>query len=223
MASTEIYSLASDFSGGLDNLQLKTEINNDGTIVPNCPDVTTDDDVVVIHFASALSGAEQTNLDTLVAGYVFAEPESSIQIDEVIITNVLDVRLDQLNKSIAFGAERVLDGTWVKTSGDLTGFNLSTGLWTCPSTGIYSYNLSIKIDDVDTNTWLKIKVKNTSDVILYGNDSLLIGSALNSYKFIKNCKLLESGDTIKFIIECDVANIECDLAIEIVKLLGVSS
>ncbi len=72
MATDYIYSLATDFPGGLNSSQLYTLINN-SAIVPRLLAINTDGDVVTIQFNSALSGAEVTILNDIIANYVYSE------------------------------------------------------------------------------------------------------------------------------------------------------
>lgn len=71
MATDYIFSLSTNFPGGLNSTQLYTQINN-SAIVPSLLAINTDGDVVTIQFNSALSGAEETILNDLVANYVYS-------------------------------------------------------------------------------------------------------------------------------------------------------
>lgn len=65
-----IYSLSSDFGGNLAAGQLSREIMADVTIVTTLVTIRTKGDVVTVSFVSAISGAEETALDNLVAAHV---------------------------------------------------------------------------------------------------------------------------------------------------------
>jgi hypothetical protein len=67
-------SLASDFGGSLTIEQLHHEIEDDTTIAQNIAGVTINGDVVDIEFDTALSGAESTQLDSLVGTHTPAAP-----------------------------------------------------------------------------------------------------------------------------------------------------
>ena len=69
MSTVYTKSLASDFSGNLDTSQFHLEIQDDVTITTNLTGITTFGDDVRIKFDSALSGAELTQLDVLIAAH----------------------------------------------------------------------------------------------------------------------------------------------------------
>jgi len=64
------YSMAADFPSGLIPSQLQEIIDNDPGITPNVSFIERINDLVSIWFPVALSGAEQTELDNIVAAYV---------------------------------------------------------------------------------------------------------------------------------------------------------
>ncbi len=77
MPTSYVKSLSTDFSGSLREGQLDQEIFADSGIPPAmCIEV--DGDVVTIMFSSALSGAEQTVLDDIIAAHSPVVPTSSL-------------------------------------------------------------------------------------------------------------------------------------------------
>jgi parallel beta-helix repeat protein len=71
--STYTYSLSSDFGGQINSNQFSEEIIDDVTIITALDYITTNDDDVDIVFVSTLSGPEVTQLNSLVAAYVYIE------------------------------------------------------------------------------------------------------------------------------------------------------
>lgn len=69
MATTYTYTISVDFTNGVDPGQLHSEINANGTIVTTLNQVEAVGDTCNINFVSALSGAEQTALDAVVAAH----------------------------------------------------------------------------------------------------------------------------------------------------------
>lgn len=69
MSTTYTKSLSTDFGGSIKLKQLHKEIEDDGTIVPNIIGITMTGDVVDITFDSALSGSEETSLNSLIAAH----------------------------------------------------------------------------------------------------------------------------------------------------------
>jgi len=57
-------------TGSIKTNQLQVEINNDLTIVPSCTSISSNGDDLIIEFADTLTGAEETQLDTLVENHV---------------------------------------------------------------------------------------------------------------------------------------------------------
>ncbi len=104
MTTTYTKSLVSDFGGNLNTVQLRIEINNDVSISPTCLAVINIADDVDIIFDSALSGPEQTNLDTVIsshdstvyAGSIFVAHDSTGNIS--INSGFIDVPWDVEDK-----------------------------------------------------------------------------------------------------------------------------
>ncbi len=94
MTTTYTKSLLSDFGENLNTVQLQIEINNDISISPTCLGVINIADDVDIIFDSALSGPEQTNLDTLISNYVLdntfgINPKGTIEVDDGLGSTIL--------------------------------------------------------------------------------------------------------------------------------------
>lgn len=68
MSATYVYSISTDFSAPPNIEQLHQEINN-STIIPSLIGITVLGDDLTTEFNSALSGAEQTTLDGIVAAH----------------------------------------------------------------------------------------------------------------------------------------------------------
>jgi len=84
MPTTYTKSLSSDFGGSLKSEQFHEEIVA-SSIVPALNAVNTTGDVVDIVFASALSGAEQTTLDTLITNHT---PDTTPELNNKRIVSV---------------------------------------------------------------------------------------------------------------------------------------
>ena len=73
MSSTYTKSIASDFGGSFSPRQFHDEIENDVTITTNLIGINTTGDAVDIIFSSALSGAEETQLNSLISSYSYQQ------------------------------------------------------------------------------------------------------------------------------------------------------
>ncbi len=67
--ATETYTISTAFSNGVDPGLLHQEIDANGTITTTLLSVESIDDTCSVHFVSAISGAEKTALDALVAAH----------------------------------------------------------------------------------------------------------------------------------------------------------
>ena len=90
MTTTYPKSLTSDFGNSLNVNQLLREIQSNGNITPNCITVNNlNSDVVDIIFTSALSGGEQTTLNTIISEHV---PNNSlIPFTDTVVLNNNDI------------------------------------------------------------------------------------------------------------------------------------
>jgi len=84
---TETYSLSTDFGGVFGAGQFDAEIRADPNITTPLLYITVYGDVISIVFDSAISPAEKTQLDTLVANYVFSPRSRLIETDGKLIVS----------------------------------------------------------------------------------------------------------------------------------------
>lgn len=133
--STEIYSLSNDFNNKLLNHHLIDDINNNTTILKVCLDVSTEGDEVHIKFDDVLTTEEKTELNNIVTNYVY-------DYDGDIYINVVK------NMDFPAGILTQYDN-WDSLSGKLKGFDKTTGIFTIPEDGIYTFGLSLLFDGLN--------------------------------------------------------------------------
>lgn len=85
--SVESYLLSSDFSAGLNSVQLTDEINGDDSIPSIVTRVDTHGDKVTIYFDKTLTSDGKKHLDELISKYVYAAPVERV----TTVVQVLDL------------------------------------------------------------------------------------------------------------------------------------
>lgn len=90
--STEVYTLSTDLSSGMENQKLQDEINADEGIAPNATGIIGDaaGDTATIYFDGTLTGGEKTTLDGIIAAHdpsMTGEQISNISVSATEITN----------------------------------------------------------------------------------------------------------------------------------------
>jgi parallel beta-helix repeat protein len=116
MATKYVYSISSDFNGNLVAHELQQNIGS-ASIEPECTSINTDDDVVDIWFASALSTEEQTTLTGVVASYIPYVVNTAAIFDATVDSKYAG---DYTSVAAAFADGKlsvfVRDGIYVETS-----------------------------------------------------------------------------------------------------------
>jgi len=103
--ATYTYSLSSDFPNGLNPAQLQQIITDDTNITVPIDSIDTSGDSVFINFTASLSPSEVTELNNIVANYVFIPPGTTFSTDGYMVINssLADSQAIQINASNAAG------------------------------------------------------------------------------------------------------------------------
>jgi len=174
--SSYTYSLASDLSGSVSISQLYDEINAESGITGTLETITVYQDDVKINFESALSGGEETVLNSLIAAHtpeILAPPGNKGNYNVVTVssdTNVtfngggilyhidtssgdvsmtLPFATDVVGESYIFHKTSSLNNMIVQTKGsDTIDGDTKTSITLSPN------NVILKISSVSTNMWI---------------------------------------------------------------------
>lgn len=111
--SVYTFSVADDFknASNINLTDLHESINNNLTITTDIEKTGRDGDIVVVTFASPLSGPEQTELNAIVDAYIFVEPldDNAIINCYIYSTGVLNLYDDSSPFDIPLDQEDILD------------------------------------------------------------------------------------------------------------------
>jgi len=88
MSTSYTYSLSSDLGGSVDQSQLFSEINVNENIAKTITGISGYQDDVIVTFSSALSGAEETELDSVITAHT--PDDSKTSFDKQIVINPRD-------------------------------------------------------------------------------------------------------------------------------------
>ncbi len=215
---TEIYSLSGDFTG-LTNHQLKSEIIA-SAITPVCTDVKTDDDVVSIMFDSEIDAGDKTTLDGLVAAHVPIANSTSFvatgfKLDD--ITTAFE-KYTKASFTLTKNVKTQLPGTWVLASGSMGGFSTTTGVWTCPMNGIYSYTLLISTAGANTNPDIHIEMQDEADAFVFGTTNGLSIVHNPTHTFVSISEYIAKDSELNFFIEVDIADLALTCEFKIFRI-----
>lgn len=173
---TETYSIISDFGGDVPILsELQTAVENEVGITTTLNYINRNDDDIEFHFASTISGGEQTLLDSIVSGYTLVSPSytsvNNFDIDIPIISApsnpgseyhrmYLDTTDNKLKSRNSSGTITVFQPT--TTKGDITIHNGTTQV-RLPLGG---FDNQVMVSDALESTGVKWATLNEADLIL---------------------------------------------------------
>ena len=205
--------------------QLLEEINLNVNITPACLDINTyqDEEVsqISVCFQIELSTNEQVILENIIINFVPHPDINIISADEYILTN----KLKQISKDIKNGlilntnVMTPIGSGFTHIIGDMTGFDISTGEYTCPNDGIYFYNLLVSTTSQTTNSHIIMQIKNEVDEIIFGTTETLSTTQQISRTFIGNGGLLFTGNKLKFELMVETANLNINLEFKIFRIM----
>lgn len=219
--SIEVYSIALDFTAGISEHQLMNELN-DATLP--CTNVITDDDDCIIYFDSVVI---KENVDIIVAAHIPELPTVELTTD-VINSNIFSLvsPLDVLyvaerdNLIVVAGMENDVAGIWAPLSGNMTGFDTSSGAFTFQTSGIYLMSLQVSTASVNSlNESIHIKIRGPEDVFIAGN-TLPLRITTPTYSRLCYSGMFAAGDAIKYTLEVDSANLTIDAIFSIIKIMS---
>ncbi len=111
--ATYTYSLSSDFPGGLNTPQLQQLITDDTNITVALDSIDVSGDNVAINFVSTLSPGEVSELNSIIASYVFIPPGTTTNTDGYLVlsSSLADSQAIQINASNPAGGIYINAGT----------------------------------------------------------------------------------------------------------------
>lgn len=215
------YDISIILSGEIIADQLQVEIDNNVGIVPNCSYIDTNSTDINCWFDSALDIGEQTILENLIINFVKSPIPVDIFADNFGLSNPIN-NITKYTKNgllITKNTETLIGGGWTHIIGNLTGFDNTTGEFTCNTNGVYFYNILVKTANAKNNTDIHILCKDASDIVQFGTTNRLSNIVLPTYTFMGNGQMLFVGNKLKFSLEIDTNNISVDLEFKIMRLL----
>lgn len=219
MSNVEHYSLSSNFPSGLYNSQLKDEINGTFTTVI-CERIDTVDDDVQIVFNLELDIGEKSQLNDIILNYVPIKPPSIIKEDFYGFNNILNVvEVYQLNNYTLTSGSLQYPTGFTKINGLMDYFNPTTGIFNCTSDSpcVFLYNINIRSNSSNGNEQIKIRLQNSSNQTIFGNDNNLTQGS-ECWSFMGSGGVLTSADFIKYGLQVDTANMDCDITLRFLQL-----
>lgn len=176
---SEIYNLSSDFFNGLNNLQLKNEINSNPNIIPFCTNVRTNGDIVYIDFDFTINSEEKQNLNNLILSYIYVASKHVTFSDKYTLKNVLS----EIKKTNKIGTFNPLTPTiiqnWIDISGSLSGWDGVSGTYTIPEDGFYSFDILFGLN-TSTSTSVSFRAFNQNAETIY-SEIIYINSLSTDY------------------------------------------
>lgn len=211
-----------DFPNGIDIYQLKQEL-----IAAELPvvDIHLDDADVTVSFSE---NVVQESVDIIVAAHSPQERqrlefgENSIKLARLEICNLTNniYEGERLNLNIVKNVENDISGLWSNVSGDMTGFDINTGIFTAPEPGVYYMMLKISTVGINNNPEIHILVKDSSDTVLFGTTNKLSTIHEKAYTYSTCSLILAKNDTLKFSVEVNVQNVIVDSSFKIFKTIS---
>lgn len=201
--------LVADFTNGLNNAQFLAEVNL-SNIAANCINITTDDLACDVHFDATLDAFELITLDDKITAHVAIADIITVDADTFHISNI-----DNCYSSASKAAFTLVSGVktditgWSAAVGSMGGFDITTGVWTCPADGIFTHNMHIDSDLVHTNDKIHIQITDTLDAHKFGISNLI--SSSNPYTFIGTTGYWLAGQTLKLKLLCDTSDMDISL------------
>lgn len=135
---------------------------------------------------------------------------SEIDVDKIVYNelNTKYYNAKALTKSLLINNETVITGyDNVASAGGLTGFDLSTGVFTAPEEGIYSFHIEVHVLSATLGNWDIILEETNGSRFLTNNqamnnlDSVYIGGAYSGGVVTK----LASGQTVRLKVKANTA------------------
>ena len=217
----ETYSLSTDFGGNVDTDALLGLVQTNVSINTNCGGVGVVGDNVHLFFDSVISGPEKTELDTLVAGYVYTPSVDKLTVADLSYEDYEThyIQCSLIGETFIGGTAKDLTG-WTVTSGTLSGFDPVTGTMTFPENGIYCFGLTALVQTVGNNNNISIDVHDdTIERFVQTQELNSLASAAPgggcTFTAI-NFFIKDEPETIEVLF---TGNETCDFVLRIIKLL----
>lgn len=214
--TSELYSIDIDFTSGVELSQLKTELEN--ALIP-VEDVHREDDTIYIFLSEA---ALRETIDIVVAAHTPMMNTTMVPAEEFKLTNCLQnlYHAERLNMNVVKNTQNDIGGLWSQIEGMLMGFDLNTGVFTIPTTGVYQLTLMVSTLNAQNNTDIHLLMKDSTDVVMSGITNRLSNSHSPTYTFLSCHDLYYTGDTMKFSVDVDTNNITVDVVFKVFRILS---
>lgn len=207
-----------DFAA-LNSNQFINEVN-DSAIIAQCIEISTSDTICNIHFDSPVDSSEELILDQLIVDHL-AHDDLTVYVADTFqmnnVTNCYQVVTRPLTSLVKNISTDILD-QWTPYTGNLSGFDISTGIWTCMRDGLYFHNLILTSIGAHLNDKVHIKFIDPTGAFRFGMTNII--SDTHTHAFMGNGGYWQAGTQLQLNLECDTSDMDITLMFKVMMIMG---